>query len=134
MLKCKAALRLTRSAQTSPARRLTTPLRLLRSSDRFLQSHISLLSSSSESVLQSSAPLPAHSQTEVLLPKWAENAVMARLEGYRLRKSFRPRLAFGSYIFINFRLEKSRKQPHFNKNSAGMEDGEGRLRKGISKT
>ena len=55
-------------AQTIPARRLTTPLRLLRSSDRFLQSHISLLSPSPESVLQSSAPLPAHSQTEVLLP------------------------------------------------------------------
>ena len=79
-------------AQTIPAHRLTTPLRLLRSSDRFLQSHISLLSPSPESVLQPSAPLPAHSLTEVLLPKWAENAVMARLESYRLRKSFRPRL------------------------------------------
>ena len=92
MFKCKAALRLTRSAQTSPARRLTTPLRLLRSSDRFLQSHISRLPPSPESVLQPSAPLPAHSLTEVLLPKWAENAVMARLESYRLRKAFRPRL------------------------------------------
>ena len=59
---------------------------------------------------------------------------MARLEGYRLRNAFRPRLTFGSYIFINFRLEKPRKQPYFEKNSAGMEDGEGRLRKGISET
>ena len=59
---------------------------------------------------------------------------MARLEDYRLRKVFRPRLTSGSYIFINFRLEKLRKQPHFEKNSAGMEDGEGRLRKGISET
>ena len=42
--------------------------------------------------------------------------------------------SFGSYIFINFRLVKSRKQPHFEKISAGMEDGEGRLRKGISET
>ena len=59
---------------------------------------------------------------------------MARLEDYRLRKVFRPRLTSGSYIFINFRLEKLRKQPYFEKNSAGMEDGEGRLRKGISET
>ena len=68
-------------AQTIPARRLTTPLRLLRSSDRFLQSHISRLSPSPESVLQPSAPLPVHFLTEVLLTKQAENAVMARLEG-----------------------------------------------------
>ena len=59
---------------------------------------------------------------------------MARLEDYRLRKVFRPRLTSGSYIFINFRLEKLRKQPYFDKDSAGMEDGEGRLRKGISET
>ena len=59
---------------------------------------------------------------------------MARLEGYRLRKAFRPRLTSESYIFSDFRLEKSRKQPYFDKDSAGMEDGEGRLRKGISET
>ena len=59
---------------------------------------------------------------------------MARLEDYRLRKPFRPRLTFGSYIFTDFRLEKRRKQPYFAKNSAGMEEGEGRLRKGISET
>ena len=59
---------------------------------------------------------------------------MARLEGYRLRKAFRPRLTSGSYIFITFCLEKLRKQPYFYKDSAGMEDGEGRLRKGISET
>ena len=39
-----------------------------------------------------------------------------------------------SYMFTDFRLEKSRKQPYFDKDSAGMEDGEGRLRKGISGT
>ena len=73
-------------AQTIPAHRLTTPLCLLRSSDRFLQSHISRLSPFPESVLQPSAPLPAHSLTEVLLPKWAENAVMAWLRAFRLQK------------------------------------------------
>ena len=40
-------------------------------------------------------------------------------------KTFQPRLTFGSYIFINFCLEKLRKQPYFEKNSAGMRDGEG---------
>ena len=59
---------------------------------------------------------------------------MARLEDYRLRKVFRPRLTSGSYIFINFQLVKPRKQPYFEKDSAGMGDGEGRLRKGISET
>ena len=39
-----------------------------------------------------------------------------------------------SYIFINFQLVKPRKQPYFDKDSAGMKDGEGRLRKGISET
>ena len=59
---------------------------------------------------------------------------MARLEGYRIRKPFRPRPTFGSYIFTDFRPEKLRKQTYFDKDSAGMEDGEGRLRKGISET
>ena len=86
-------------AQTIPAHRLTTPLRLLRSSGRFLQSHISRLSPFPESVLQPSAPLPAHSLTEVLLPKWAENAVMARLEGFWCRKVLRPRLFLVATIY-----------------------------------
>ena len=102
-------------AQTIPAHRLTTPLRLLRSSGRFLQSHISRLSPFPESVLQPSAPLPAHSQTEVLLPKWAENAVMARLEGFQIRKAFRPRLTSGSYIFTGSLSETSGKQQLFRK-------------------
>ena len=37
---------------------------------------------------QPSALLPAHSQPEMLLTIWAENAVMARLVGFSLRKSF----------------------------------------------
>ena len=49
-------------------------------------------------------------------------------------KPFQPRLTSGSYIFINFQFVKPRKQPYFDKDSAGMEDGEGRLRKGISET
>ena len=45
----------------------------------------------------------------------------------------RPRLTFESYIFINFRLEKSRKQPYFDKDSAGMVDGEGAFGRGLVK-
>ena len=70
----------------------------------------------------------------MVLTKQAENAEVAQLEDYRLRKDFRPRLTSESYIFTDFRLEKLRKQPYFDKDSAGMEDGDGRLRKGISET
>ena len=70
----------------------------------------------------------------MLLTKQAENAEVARLRTFRLTEAFRPRLTSESYIVTNFRLEKLRKQPYFEKNSAGMEDGEGRLRKGISET
>ena len=42
--------------------------------------------------------------------------------------------ACGSYIVPNFWLEKVRKQPYFEKNSVGMEDGDRRLRKGISES
>ena len=59
---------------------------------------------------------------------------MARLGQLSIAKILPPRLTSGSYIFINFRLKKLENSPHFKKNSAGMEDGEGRLRKGISET
>ena len=135
MFKCKAALRLTRSAQTSPARRLTTslcPLRFSADSSKVTSPGCPL---SPESILKPSAPLPAHSLTEVLLPKWAENAVMARLESYRLRKSFRPRLLSLTAIYsLTSVLKNLENSPISKKISAGMEDGDGRLRKGISET
>ena len=59
---------------------------------------------------------------------------MARLEGFRLRKPSGRATLTEAYKFINFRLKKTRKQPYFDKDSAGMVDGEGRLRKGISET
>ena len=134
MFKCKAALRLTRFAQTSPARRLTTPLRLLRSSDRFLQSHISRLSPSPESVLQPSAPLPAHSQTEMLLTKQAENAVMARLEGYRHRKAFRPRLLPSAAIYsLTSVLKSSENSPISTKILRGWRMARGAFGRGLVK-
>ena len=64
----------------------------------------------------------------MLLTKQAENAEMARLENYRFSKILPAApVSCSSYIVINFCLEKLRKEPHFEKNSAGMEDGEGRL-------
>ena len=59
---------------------------------------------------------------------------MARIEGFRLRKPSGRATLTEAYKFINFRLKKNRKQPYFDKDSAGMVDGEGRLRKGISET
>ena len=91
-LKAKRCAGQLADAQTIPARRLTTPLRLLRSSDRFLQRRMSLL------------PLPQkvfsrHLLRFLRIPRRKcyrlnrlINAEMARLEGYRPRKSFRPRL------------------------------------------
>ena len=40
---------------------------------------------------------------------------MARLEGFHNRKTFRPRLTFGSYIFTDFLSETSGKQQLFSK-------------------
>ena len=59
---------------------------------------------------------------------------MARLVGFRYENPSGRATLTEAYKFINFRLEKPGKQPYFDKDSAGMEDGEGRLRKGISET
>ena len=85
MFKSKAALRLTRFAQTSPARRLTTSLYPEDFQRIPPKSHLPA-SPSPESILQPSAPLPAHFQTEVLLTKQTENAEVARLRAFRLQK------------------------------------------------
>ena len=125
--------RATRFTQTIPARRLTTPLRLLRSSDRFLQSHISRLSPFPESVLQPSAPLPAHSQTEVLLPKWAENAVMARLEGFSLRKSSGRALLLEAIYSLTSGLYSPENSPILRKVLRGWRMARGAFGRGLVK-
>ena len=121
-------------AQTIPAYRLTTPLRLLRSSGRFLQRRMSLLPLPQKVYLNRPLRFLDCTNRKCYCLNRLKNIEVARLEDYRLRKVFRPRLTSGSYIFINFCLEKLRKQTYFDKDSAGMEDGEGRLRKGISET
>ena len=112
-------------AQTIPAHRLTTTLRLLRSSDRFLQRRMSLLPLPQK--VYSNCPLRflGCSTGKCYCLNGLKTWQMARLEGYRLRKAFRPHHTSGDYIFINFHLEKNRKQPYFDKDYAGMEDGEG---------
>ena len=105
-------------AQTIPAHRLTTPLRLLRSSDRFLQRRMSLLPLPQKAYLNRPLLFLDCTNRKCYCLNRLKNIEVARLEDYRLRKVFRPRLTSGSYIFINFRLEKPRKQPHFEKNSA----------------
>ena len=110
-------------AQTIPAHRLTTPLRLLRSSDRFLQRCMSLL------------PLPQKVYLNQLLRflsctngKWyclnrLTKAEMARLESYRLRKAFWPRpfllTAIYSLISCPKLLDNS---SYFESLSVGVED------------
>ena len=121
-------------AQTIPAHRLTTPLRLLRSSGRFLQRRMSLLPLPQKVYLNRPLRFLDCTNRKCYCLNRLKNIEVARLEDYRHRKSVRPRLTSGSYIFTDFRLEKLRKQPYFEKNSGGMEDGEGRLRNGISET
>ena len=71
----------------------------------------------------------------MLLPKQADKRRSGAARGLSTSKILPAApTAFDSYIFTDFRLEKLRKQLYFEKNSAGMEDGEGRLRKGISET
>ena len=133
MFKCKAALRLTRSAQTSPAHRLTTPLRLLRSSDRFLQSHISLLSPFPESILKPSAPLPAHSQPEMLLTKWGKNVKLARLEGFPLRKPSGRALLLEAIYSLTSVLKSSENSPISRKILRGWRMARGAFGRGLVK-
>ena len=133
MFKCKAALRLTRFAQTSPARRLTTslcPLRFSADSSKVTSPGCPL---SPESILQPSAPLPAYSQTEVLLTKQADKRRSGAALGLSDMKPFQPRLTSGSYIFINFRLKKTRKQPHFEKILRGWRMARGAFGRGLGK-
>ena len=66
---------------------------------------------SPESILKLSAPLPAHFQTEVLLPKWAENAVMARHEGFPLRKSSGRALLLKAIYSLTSVLKSSENSP-----------------------
>ena len=80
-------------------------------------------------------PLPKLYKREMLLSKQADKRRSGVARGLSTSKSLPAAPAVsGSYIFTDFRLEKLRKQPYFDKDSAGMKDGERRLRKGISET
>ncbi len=134
MFKGKAALRATRCAQTIPARCLTTSL----CPSRF--------SADSSKVTSPGCPLPQKVYSSRLLrflriprrkchcPKQSCKVQFGAACRLSIAKVFWPRRTSGSYIFTGFRLENPRKQPYFEKNSAGMEDGDGRLRKGIRET
>ena len=111
MFKCKAALRLTRFAQTSPARRLTTSLCHLRFSADSSKVTSPGCPLSPESILKPSAPLPAHSRTEVLLPKQAENAEVARLVGFRYEKSSGRALLLEAIYSLTSVLKNSENSP-----------------------
>ena len=79
-------------AQTIPAHRLTTPLRILRSSDRFLQRRMSLLSLPQKVYLNRPLRFLGCTKGKCYRLNRLINVEVARLEDYRLRKVFRPRL------------------------------------------
>ena len=58
---------------------------------------------------------------------------MARLEGFPLQKSSGRALLLAALIFINFCLEKLRKQPYFENNSAGRRMARGAFGRGLVK-
>ena len=106
-------------AQTIPAHRLTTPLRLLRSSDRFLQRRMSLLPLPQKVYLNCPLRFLRILRRKCYCLNGLTNVEVARHEGYRHRKTVRPRLTSGSYIFINFRLEKNQKTAPFREKFCG---------------
>ena len=106
-------------AQTIPACRLTTPLRLLRSSDRFLQRRMSLLPLPQKIYLNRPLRFLRILRRKCYCLNGLTNVEVARLEDYRLRKAFRPRFTFGSYIFTGFLPEASGKQQLFRKPFCG---------------
>ena len=106
-------------AQTIPAHRLTTPLRILRSSDRFLQRRMSLLPLPQKAYLNRPLRFLDCTNRKCYCLNRLKNIEVARLEDYRHRKSVRPRLTFESYIFTDFRAEPSEKQQLFRKTFYG---------------
>ena len=74
-------------AQTIPAHRLTTPLRFLRSSDRFLQRRISLLPLPQKVYLNRPLRFLGYTKGKCYWLNRLINVEVARLGGFSLRKS-----------------------------------------------
>ena len=99
-------------AQTIPARRLTTPLRLLRSSDRFLQRRMSLLPLPQKVYLNRPLRFLDCTNRKCYCLNRLINTEMARLENYRLRKTFRPRpLSLTAIYSLTSVLKSSENSP-----------------------
>ena len=100
------------AAQTIPSHRLATFSHSLKSSIGFLQSHMPRTSPRPERFIKTSAPLPTLFKREMLLSKWNENVKKwcglwaIGFETLSVRAA-----VFDSYIFINFRLEKTENSP-----------------------
>ena len=112
MFKCKAALRLTRFAQTSPARRLTTSL-CPEDFQRILpKSHLPAVPFPQK--VYSNCPLRFLGCTngKCYCLNRLKNVEVARLEGYRHRKAFRPRLLpFAAIYSLTSVLKSSENSP-----------------------
>ena len=87
----------------------------------------------SESISQSSAPLPALFNQEMLLTKQAVNAVMARLEGFSLRKSSGRALLLEAIYSLISGLESSENSPISTKILRGWRMGRGAFGRGLVK-
>ena len=70
----------------------------------------------------------------MLLTKQTDKRSNGAAEGLSTTEAFWPRLFLVAAIYSLTSTLKNQKTAPFRENSAGMEDGEGRLRKGISET
>ena len=114
----------------APLNNISLPLRFSADSSKVTSPGCPL---SPESILQPSAPLPVHSLTEVLLPKWAENAVMARLEGFPLRKSSSRALLLEAIYSLTSALKSSENSPISRKILRGWRMARGAFGRGLVK-
>ena len=121
-------------AQTIPAHRLTTPLRLLRSSVRFLQRRMSLLPLPQKVYLNRPLRFLPFSTGKCYCLNRLKTWKMARLEGYRLRKTFRPRpLSLAAIYSLTSVLKSSENSPISTKILRGWRMARGAFGRGLVK-
>ena len=120
-------------AQTIPAHRLTTPLRFLRSSDRFLQRRMSLLPLPQKVYLNRPLRFLDCTNRKCYCLNRLINAEVARLEGYRLRKSSGRALLLEAIHSLTSGLKSSDNSPISRKFLRGWRRARGAFGRGLVK-
>ena len=120
-------------AQTIPAHRLTTPLRLLRSSDRFLQRRMSLLLLPQKVYLNHPLRFLLCLNGKCYCLNRLINVEVARLEDFPLRKPSGRALLLKAIYSLNSALKKSENSPISRKFCGGWRMARGAFGRGLVK-